>query len=86
MCSTTLVDITVKSYCALWHDTDITSPCVTALRLNPIQDGRTPLMIAAFDGHDSVASLLLSRGAAVDHVDTVSQSPFSRARNYFDRP
>lgn len=37
-----------------------------------MQDGRTPLMAAAADGHDSVISLLLSSGAVVDQADKVN--------------
>jgi ankyrin repeat protein len=33
-------------------------------------EGRTPLMVAAFDGHRHVVSFLLVEGADVDHKDT----------------
>ena len=37
-----------------------------------VQDGMTPLMAAAKDGHTSAVELLLSKGASVTPVDKVT--------------
>lgn len=38
------------------------------------EEGRTALMIAAFDGHSDVVQLLLDKGAEVDHLDAQGRS------------
>ena len=40
-----------------------------------MQDGATPLYIASQEGHTSVVSLLLDKGAAVDLPDKVTMIP-----------
>ena len=37
-----------------------------------VQDGMTPLMAAAKDGHTSAVELLLSKGASVTPIDKVT--------------
>jgi hypothetical protein len=52
-----------------WHPYP---PPVLGLEL---QDGRTPLHVAAKWGHKEVVELLLGAGAAVDAVDKVGSAP-----------
>ena len=42
-----------------------------------LQDGHTPLQVAALKGHLKVVKTLLAAGAAVDAMDKVDRPPFS---------
>ena len=44
-----------------------------SVNANDFQDGWTPLVFAAQNGHSSVVGTLLQYGATVDKADTVSE-------------
>ena len=53
----------------------IDEPVTSRRRVGPLQDdGRTPLLLACWQGHRAVAATLLSSGAAVNQATTVSPS------------
>ena len=44
-----------------------------------LQAGRTPLHLASLQGHSTLASLLIGRGAAVDPKDEYHMTPLHKA-------